>query len=523
MLRSVKSQITLAISAIIIAILGATTYLVIDQKTREINQDIFSKAVSFAELTHERVISGFENNYQQAAYANFERELASVYSLNEDILALSVYSYEGEDLYKDTAIANDTFKPELDRLQAVFPSVKIKNTGRIIYLEKLNEKLRYTDINGREVEPISDTEQIVNVVYPFRDPNDITRNYSVNYDVSYESLKQRVRETAIRMIIIAAAGVLIALLIGYMLANGITAPIKSLSQGAAKIGKGDLKTRIKVKSKSEVGMLANTFNAMAEDLEKSTAAMIEHEKTAKELELAGEIQRELLPTNLPKVENLDIAASLNAATQVGGDCYDFIPMESGNLLFYIADVTGHGVGAGLVSAINNALVPALMNHYSTTTEVVIELNKLLKLKTSDNVFVTLVMAIWDTERKQMQFTQAGHDPILHFKADDNTVIRLAHGGMALGMMDDVSQVIKTEEVITGIGDVFVLYTDGIPEAWKNEKESYGMERLIESVQKHSALKTAVEIHDAILKDVAEYMGEYPQADDITLLVVKRTG
>ena len=81
---------------------------------------------------------------------------------------------------------------------------------------------------------------------------------------------------------------------------------------------------------------------------------------------------------------------------------------------------------------------------------------------------------------------------------------------------------KTEEVTPGEGDVFVLYTDGIPEAWKNDKESYGMDRLKKAIEKYSSLPTAQKVHDALLKDVKDFMGSYPQADDITLLVVKRT-
>lgn len=521
MLRSVKSQITLAISIIIILILGLTAYLVIDQKAREINQDIFNKAVSFAELTHERVVDGFENNYQEGAFANFERELAEIYSLNEDISTLAIYAYSGDSSYQDNRGVSEIV--ELDRIQAVFPSVKVAGSERVVYLEKTDDRLRYTNLNGASVDPISDQEQILNVVYPFRDPNNIARSYSINYEVSYDALQERIEETMMQILMIALVGLLVSLVIAYVLAHRITAPIKALSRGAHQIGQGDLKTRIPIKTKTEVGMLADTFNKMAKDLEKSTHAMIEHEKTAKELELATEIQQDLLPKNLPKIPHLDIAASLNAATEVGGDCYDFIPMEKkGDLLFYVADVTGHGVGAGLVSAINNALVPALMDHFNKTRDLVLNLNKTLRKKTSAKIFVTTVMARWNAASKTLHFTQAGHDPILHYSAKKKKVASLAHGGMPLGMVDDLSKVTKTEEVTPGEGDVFVLYTDGIPEAWKNDKESYGMDRLKKAIEKYSSLPTAQKIHDALLKDVKDFMGSYPQADDITLLVVKRT-
>jgi sigma-B regulation protein RsbU (phosphoserine phosphatase) len=262
---------------------------------------------------------------------------------------------------------------------------------------------------------------------------------------------------------------------------------------------------------------------MASDLEESTKAMIEHEKVAKELELAAKIQKELLPKKLPQIENLDIAASLNAATEVGGDCYDFIPIQkNGNLLFYIADVTGHGVGAGLVSAISNALVSSLMGHYDNTKDIVNELNKILTMKTAPNIFVTACMALWNTAKGVLQYTQAGHDPILHYQAATGTVVELTHGGLAMGMIPDITAKLTTEEVAAQANDVFVLYTDGIPEAWQTETVSFGMDRLKETVKKYASLATAQEIHDAILADVRAFMGDYPQADDITLLVVKKT-
>jgi sigma-B regulation protein RsbU (phosphoserine phosphatase) len=270
-------------------------------------------------------------------------------------------------------------------------------------------------------------------------------------------------------------------------------------------------------------MLAATFNKMAADLEESTKAKIEHEKVAKELELAAKIQNELLPKQLPQIENMDIAASLSAATEVGGDCYDFIPVErNGKLLFYIADVTGHGVGAGLVSAITNALAPALMEHYDNTKDIVSELNKILTMKTSPNIFVTACVALWDIAKGVLQFTQAGHDPIMQYQAATDSVILLPPGGLALGMVPDITAKLTTEEVTAHVNDVFVLYTDGIPEAWQNEKDTFGMDRLKETVKKHSGKQTAQEIHDAILADVRAYMGDYPQADDITLLVIKKT-
>ncbi|PIZ71766.1 hypothetical protein COY07_04320 [Candidatus Peregrinibacteria bacterium CG_4_10_14_0_2_um_filter_43_11] len=523
MLRSVKSQIIMATSVIILLLLGATAYFVIDQKVKEINYDIFNKALSFAELTHERVVANYELNYTQKAFANFQREMADVYALNSDITGTDIFNYQGENLYHGEALdplVTLTDK-DLERIQAVMPSVKVKKNGRIVYLDKDEKGLRYTNFNGRDINPIRDDEQIVDIVYPFRDQSKITRAFSIRYGVSYAALQTRVRETVTNIVIMALFGIAIALYIGSIIAGRITSPIQKLTRGAEAIGKGDLKTRIDVRSKSEIGKLAATFNQMAEHLEKNTQELVVKEKMTRELELAGEIQRELLPKEIPHVSNLDIAASLYSAQEVGGDCYDFLQVDKDRLLFYVSDVTGHGVPAGLVSAISNALVPALMDHCQNTRELINHLNMILKMKTRTNVFITMLMAMWHASKSQLVFTQAGHNPILHYRTSEGKVFELATGGMALGMIADIAGITTTETVDVAANDILVLYTDGITEAWKNETENYGTDRLKASILKNSKLKTAQQIHDAILHDVRDFMGDYPQQDDITLIVLKR--
>jgi len=523
MFKSVKSQIVFATSLIIIAILGVTAYFVIDQKSREINQEIFLSAVNFSELTHERIINNYEANYVHQAFANFQRELVDIKSLNPDVTGVAIFNFKGEKLYVDESIQAHHLKltdEDLERIQAIYPSVKLLKSGRLVYLEKTESGLRYTNFNGRDVDPIKDTDQIEDVMVPFRDSNNALRSYSVHYHVSYESLTARVMATRNNILVLSMFGILIALFIGGIVAGQITSPIKLLTEGVLRIGTGDLSTRVVVKTKTEIGRLADTFNQMAQDLEKNTEQLVQKEKMAHELELAGQIQRELLPSVLPKVKNLDIAASLVSAEEVGGDCYDFLPLDEDNMIFYIGDVTGHGVPAGLVSAINNALVPAFMYHYKTTQELIVHLNELLKKKMRPNVFMTMVMAHWHADISKLGYTQAGHDPILHFSSALGTIRELSTGGMALGMIPDLSKLVKTDYVDMDMGDVAVMYTDGIPEAWANEKESYGMDRLKESIVRHSG-GTAQQIHDGIIKDVRDYMGTYPQADDITLIVVKR--
>src|SRR5690606_32671105 len=144
------------------------------------------------------------------------------------------------------------------------------------------------------------------------------------------------------------------------------------------------KHRVYVKTKDEVATLANAFNSMAQELEISTKALVYKERVAKELEIAANIQKELLPKEIPVISGLDIAAGILPAEEIGGDCYDFLATDDNNLLMYLGDVTGHGVPAGIVVSIANALIYNY-SHDTDMREILSQVNRILKVKTSSNM------------------------------------------------------------------------------------------------------------------------------------------
>ena len=131
------------------------------------------------------------------------------------------------------------------------------------------------------------------------------------------------------------------------------------------------------------------------------------------------------------------------------------------------------------------------------------------------------MSLWDTATSTLQYTQAGHDPILHYQAASDDVVELAHGGMALGMMEDISKVIQTQTVQAKAGDVFVLYTDGIPEAWQGGKRKLRYGPPQRGHQTPCKAGTAQEIHDGILADVRAFMGDTPPGPTTSLYLLSK--
>ena len=129
---------------------------------------------------------------------------------------------------------------------------------------------------------------------------------------------------------------------------------------------------------------------------------------------------------------------------------------------------------------------------------------------------------WDVVNKKFRYASAGHEQIIHYKASDKTASLKPAGGVALGiMLPDISATISVQDIDLEVGDSLVIYSDGIPEAWKNKDEYYGMERFQETVSKFGGLATAEEIKTAILQDVDNFREGYEQMDDITIMVVKR--
>lgn len=524
-MHSIKTKLIVAISLLIIGIMSIAAWLLIQEKEKELTADIYNQVRSFADLSSERVIGLYEEFLAKDAFVPFKREFVKVLAGSSDLENLKIVDFSGMVLFDLNAETDARYSDEkreikdailIDRIKSSYLSVSIAENGETIYLIR-NERGLFdsVDQNLKPIEDIAPGIKIASVVAP------VANKYAVIYEVSYVNLDSRIAAMQERILLLAIFAVLIGLLVGYVLAHRITNPIAILNQGVLTIATGDFKKRVTVKSKDEVGQLAESFNKMAHDLEISTKALVYKERVAKELELAAKIQKELLPTTIPQVKGMDIAAGLIPAAEIGGDCFDFIVNSDDSLISYIGDVTGHGVPSGLVVAVANAIVYSLASQQDIL-KIMIESNKIIKAKTGPNMFLTMLMTHWNAKDEKFSYVVAGHDPIVLYKAQENKVYQLKEGGMALGMIPDISKLLKCEDLELEKGDVAVLYTDGIPEAWANEKDSYGMGRLKRAVGEFAVLPTADEIKKAILADVKSFMGSYEQKDDITLMIYKRT-
>lgn len=522
---TIRSKFTIAISLLIVVIFTIVSYLFITEKKREIADDIYTNALAFSKLTAATVVYDYDTFLAQNSFVYFNREIKKIFEQNDDIFDLKVVSYEGEILYDSSTDTDKRYEGKARMVtsedlkkQIQSENISVKGAEGFYFVKSnLNGGVYYVNKNEKRIEAPASGSLVEYIVVPGNE------RYSVVYSVDYANLDLRVNQMIERILYLAIFGIMLGMVIAFIMSGQVVRPISALVEGARGIAKGDFKTRVDIKTNDEMKFLGDAFNTMAIELEASMAAKVYEQRVKRELELAKQIQDQIVPDqkDIPQVKGLEIAAGLNPATEIGGDIYDFLPLEDGKLLMYLGDVTGHGVPAGIVSSIASSLFYG----YGTTGDlklILTEVNRVLKAKTMPNMFLTLCIMLWDSVASEFTYASAGHEQVLQYKAAEKKADYLPAGGIALGMIKDVSAHAKINEVDLNVGDVLVIYSDGIPEAWRNDTELFGMDRLKQSTERIVAQGGSCEqIRDAILKDVYDFAEGHQQMDDITIIVIKR--
>lgn len=252
-----------------------------------------------------------------------------------------------------------------------------------------------------------------------------------------------------------------------------------------------------------------------------SAAYVRGKQLETQVELARQVQRDLLPSADPQRTGIDVAAECLPASQVGGDFYDIVTLPDGRVSFVVGDVSGHGISAALLMGL---IYGSMSNPPWGTSEdpdrAAARLNELLLTKTSGQRFATLFWCSYDPASRVVRYLNAGHLPALWLRRQPEgawRVDRLAEGGPVLGLLP--AQAYQTASVPANAGDVIVLFSDGITEAPNRHDEQFGEERLIAVAQQHAHLPARATC-DAILAAVRSFTGDRPAPDDQTLLVVR---
>jgi sigma-B regulation protein RsbU (phosphoserine phosphatase) len=244
--------------------------------------------------------------------------------------------------------------------------------------------------------------------------------------------------------------------------------------------------------------------------------LIEKKRLEGQLEVARQVQLELLPARDPKLEGFDISAYNFSTEEVSGDYYDWVRIYEDQIGLVIADVSGKGVPAALLMAFLRASLRAAIHIGYAPHISMAKVNYLLWESIERNQFVTAFYGVLDASNKTLAYTNAGHNPPVLMNADGTSRF-IERGGLPLGMFRDTRYYEYYQHIEPG--QMLVLYTDGITEATNKAGEEYGRERLADTVREGRHL-SARELIDFIHASMLEFTEGRGANDDITLFIIK---
>jgi serine phosphatase RsbU (regulator of sigma subunit)/putative methionine-R-sulfoxide reductase with GAF domain len=257
--------------------------------------------------------------------------------------------------------------------------------------------------------------------------------------------------------------------------------------------------------------------ALAVDNARLSREAMARQRLEHELTLARDIQTSFLPREWPRVQGWGVAADWQAARQVGGDFYDFIPLPGGRYGLVIADVADKGVPAALFMALSRTLMRAVAFTGRAPADALARVNELILSDARSDLFVTLFYATWNPATGELMYANAGHNPPLLVKAE-GTMKELQSRGIALGVVEHIAPEAGTATMQSG--DVLLLYTDGIIDALNHDDHPFGLQRLMDVLLDARGL-SAEGVVNRIMSAVRDYAGDEPPFDDQTLVVIKR--
>ncbi|MCD4724031.1 MAG: SpoIIE family protein phosphatase [Bacteroidales bacterium] len=338
-----------------------------------------------------------------------------------------------------------------------------------------------------------------------------------------DELYRSIHNLYLKLIGIGIIGFLIIALLIFVISKRFVKPIEKLAFATRKIGAGEFDFQIpSFGSSDEISQLGDSFRIMQQELQeyiihlKETTA--QKEKMESELQIASSIQQQMLPAKrtIPGGENLDYFGILRPARSVGGDLYDFVPVDE-YLYIAIGDVSGKGIPAALFMAKTLTLFRAKLSGGKNPGLIAAEINRDLEQYNEQSMFVTFFIGKLHMKTGELQYTNAGHNlPCILRSGGDFMMLKGTHG-LPLGSFAE--QDYGTDTVLLSQKDKLVMFTDGIPEAVNMKNEAFGEDRLKDVLLKYSGRKPD-ELASLLLAEVDAFASGTDQFDDITLFIIE---
>ena len=424
---------------------------------------------------------------------------------------------------------------DADRNVSLMESTNKELTLAAVDMMEGNSALTKLTLDGREVymayAPLSGlgwsfvtVMDVEEVITPARLSQQ--RILELTNDVSMQQ-SDSIRRTVLVFLLIVMLAAWIISIGSIMFTRKITAPIRKLTYEVAKIDGGNLDSQIKISSGDEVEELGNAFNRMTRQLKgyviNLAAATAEKERIRTELNLASQIQADMLPDSehmMTEHKEFSLCARMTPAKEVGGDFYDFFLIDDDHLAFMVADVSGKGVPASLFMVVANTLLRTRIMGGGTLEEAVTIVNDSLCAVNKNGMFVTAWIGVLTISTGILTYVNAGHNPPLIGNQKDGYRYIKERSGFVLAGMDGITYTQK--EIKLETADTIFLYTDGVTEANDELGKLYGEERLLNLL--NDCRETQPDkLAETVWERVQQFQGRADQFDDITMLAVNYHG
>ncbi|MEE6207142.1 MAG: SpoIIE family protein phosphatase [Alphaproteobacteria bacterium] len=335
----------------------------------------------------------------------------------------------------------------------------------------------------------------------------------------FELFHNAVHHLSVLLSVLLICTLVIVSLLYIVLRRNINQPISTLTEIARRISQGDLDKDIQLDKPSELAQLASAFNKMKTDIKTQMIELArisnEKEKMASELAIAKNIQASALPTDFPQDNRFDVFASMTPARSVGGDFYDFFPIDENHYAFVMADVSGKGITAALYMMSAKTAIKNMLQAGYPLEEAINRANDSLCDNHAGGMFVTAFIGVLDLKTGQVQYINAGHCAPLVKKQtvyeEVNTNLNLVLGALPEHQYTSGSFMLEDNNRL-------FLYTDGVTEAQTKTMKMFGTERLQNALNKKdlSLAATLEQVH----KSIKAFIKGAPQFDDITMMVIE---
>jgi len=341
-----------------------------------------------------------------------------------------------------------------------------------------------------------------------------------------KSVDEEVAAARARTFVLILVELLLGLVGIYLLSNYFVRPIIAITEQVERFSAGGEAGELPVEGAEEFFIISRALTEMMTRIRRDSVKRAEGEKLDKEFQIAGEIQKTLLPRTIPTIPGLDLGFFYRPASHLGGDLYDVFEIGDGRYCLIVADVSGKGAPASLVMSVLRTVVRFKAPGEQSPAAILRKVEEHITLDIPAGIFITVGLAVYDSATREFRFVSAGHNPLIHYRSATNSFELVNPKGAPLGVSSfsadaGMSKLHEESRIVLDDGDFLCVYTDGLSDLTNESGERLGPEGLmhiLEGVTPQVKDVDASELVSTIVEKLDSYRGSETQDDDMTILI-----